>query len=192
MASHSQSTGHTFDLVEDMVMGLDLARLGHPPLLCPDAHVTSELPVNTGAGHTQRRRWEHGHLATLLDYAPRMLAAGLRQARFDLIALGLDLAVPPLSLLVFTVTLAFAVSAVAAWFGASVLPAAVLALGLCGVTLGVLAAWAAHGRAMIRASRLLTVPLYVLWKLPLYFAFFRRGRHGTWDRTERAPEGRSE
>jgi hypothetical protein len=29
------------------------------------------------------------------------------------------------------------------------------------------------------------VPLYVLWKLPLYLAFVLRGRHRRWDRTSR-------
>jgi cellulose synthase/poly-beta-1,6-N-acetylglucosamine synthase-like glycosyltransferase len=176
------------NLVEDMVMGLDLARMGHAPLLCPEARVTSALPDRAQAAHSQRRRWEHGHLATLAEQGPRLLAASLRKLDVGLFALALDLMVPPLSLLVLGVGLAFASSALAGWLGASLTPALLMASALAMVTSGVLVAWLAHGRDTLRARQLLSIPLYVLWKLPLYFSFLTRGRHATWDRTERSAD----
>lgn len=174
------------NLVEDMVMGLDLAELGHPPLLCPDACVTSVLPERLGAASAQRRRWEHGHLATLLEHGPKLLGRGLRHGNADLFALGLDLIVPPLAFLVLLVGLGAGSGwAAAALLSASALPAWVLAgcLGMIGV--GVLAAWAAYGRDTLKARHLLAIPLYAAWKVPLYLAFILRGRHTTWERTER-------
>jgi cellulose synthase/poly-beta-1,6-N-acetylglucosamine synthase-like glycosyltransferase len=176
------------NLVEDMVMGLDLARMGHPPLLCPEARVTSALPDRAQAAHAQRRRWEHGHLATLLEQGPRLLATGLRTRNIGLLGLAFDLMVPPLSLLVLGVGLAFFVSAVATLLGASIAPALTLAAAFAMVFIGVLTAWFAHGREVLRAQQLVSIPLYVLWKLPLYFSFLTRGRHATWERTERSAD----
>ena len=58
-------------LVEDMLIGIELARLGYPPQSCSEAEVTSHLPERDEAAQGQRRRWEHGHLATLLRHGPR-------------------------------------------------------------------------------------------------------------------------
>jgi cellulose synthase/poly-beta-1,6-N-acetylglucosamine synthase-like glycosyltransferase len=173
------------NLVEDMVMGIDLALLDHPPLLCPDAFVTSALPDRTQAAHTQRRRWEHGHLATLIEHAPRLLARGVLRAKPSLIAMACDLAVPPLSLLVLCVLAALAGTLGANLLGASLLPFVVACMALAAIGLGTLAAWAAFGREVISAAQLLAIPRYVLWKLPLYLSFLVRGRHGTWERTDR-------
>ncbi len=172
-------------LVEDMVMGLDLARLGHAPLLCPDAYVTSELPERAEAAHTQRRRWEHGHLATLLEHGPSLFLQGLTQARFGLVALALDLAVPPLSLLLMLVLATLGFALIVPWLGASWLPAQLAALCVVFMVSGVLSAWLAYGREVVSARQLLAIPRYVLWKLPLYFSFLTRGRHARWERTDR-------
>jgi cellulose synthase/poly-beta-1,6-N-acetylglucosamine synthase-like glycosyltransferase len=173
------------NLVEDMVMGFDLAYLGHAPLLCPDAHVTSELPQRTQAASSQRRRWEHGHLATLLAHAPRLLREGVRQRRLGLLALAGDIAVPPLSLLVILVMFGALLASGYALLSGSFLPACLLwtCLGMVGVA--VILAWFVHGRSTLRAGQVLSIPLYVLWKVPLYFSFLTRGRQGTWERTDR-------
>ena len=87
------------DIVEDMKLGLDLNIAGYPPLFCPTAAVTGCLPQQTQAAKTQRTRWEHGHLQTLLTYVPKLIEASVKQTRIDLLASALDLCVPPLSLL---------------------------------------------------------------------------------------------
>jgi cellulose synthase/poly-beta-1,6-N-acetylglucosamine synthase-like glycosyltransferase len=175
------------NLVEDMVMGLSLAQLGYAPMLCPEARVSSVLPERTQAARSQRKRWEHGHLATLREYAPKLIGQGLKQGRADLIALALDLMVPPLSLLVALLIAALGFTAVCAFLGASIVPLAICAANLCALGTGVLLAWFAHGRSLVRARDLGAIPLYVLWKIPLYFTFFTKGRHASWDRTERSP-----
>ncbi len=173
------------NLVEDMVMGLALAELGHPPMLCAEARVSSMLPDRAQAAATQRKRWEHGHLATLLEYAPRLFARGLSKGRLDLVALALDLMVPPLSLLVALLLAGLTFTGVSAFVGTSAIPFAILAASFAALGCGVLAGWFAHGRALVRARDLGAIPLYILWKIPLYFAFFAKGRHRSWERTER-------
>lgn len=174
------------NLVEDMVMGLALAQLGHAPMLCADARVSSVLPDRQQAAASQRKRWEHGHLATLREYAPKLMAQGFAQARMELIALALDLMVPPLSLLVAVLIAVVGLTGVCAAFGVSAFPFAIAFGSLFAIALGVLLAWAAHGRSLVRARDLIAIPLYVLWKIPLYFSFFTKGRHASWDRTERS------
>jgi len=177
------------NLVEDLVMGIELALQGHPPLLCPSVQVGSELPEGAAAGLRQRRRWEHGQLQTLVTYGPRLLAAGLARGRAGLLALGLDLMVPPLALLVMlevgwlALTLGLALAGVVP-FAPAVLAAAGLAL--VGAALAV--AWAGFGRQIIRARQLVFVPLYLLWKIPLYLALAVRGGQKKWERTARKGE----
>lgn len=175
------------NLVEDLVMGLELAIAGTPPLFCPDAEVTSELPANRAAASGQRRRWEHGQLATLLAYVPKLFAAALRQGKVRLLALALDLAVPPLALLIALLSLLWAASAgsyLLNWAPLAPLGLTTAALALvgAGVTLG----WQGYGRQIVPGKTLLMAPLYVLWKIPLYAAFFFRRRQQSWVRTERA------
>jgi cellulose synthase/poly-beta-1,6-N-acetylglucosamine synthase-like glycosyltransferase len=176
------------NLVEDLVMGLELALAGHPPLACPEVRVSSELPEGDRAAFGQRRRWEHGQLATLARYGPRLLAAGVGRGSADLLALGLDLVVPPLALLVMLVGAATAAAAGAVLLGASPVPLALLATSLGAVGVAVLGAWIKFGRATLPLRYVVVIPLYVLWKIPLYLAFFLRGKHKTWERTERKGE----
>jgi cellulose synthase/poly-beta-1,6-N-acetylglucosamine synthase-like glycosyltransferase len=175
----------TSALVEDMQLGLELVLAGHPPHLCHGALVTSPIPARKEARETQRRRWEHGHLATVLGTAPRMLAAGLVRLEPRVVAMAVDLCVPPLSLLVMTTGAVFAVSAAAAALGlASWLPALLAGAALAGVGVGVIGAWLRYGRRDYPAAVLLTAPLYTLAKVPLYLGFVRR-RERAWVRTAR-------
>jgi len=172
------------NIVEDMQLGLDLAIAGYAPRLCRNARVTGILPQQDTAARSQRTRWEHGHLQTLLTQVPRLLQEGLRQGRVDLLALGLDLLVPPLSLLVMAWIGTMVALGLAAWVGASVWPA--IALGLSGavMTLTIGMSWWAFARKTIPGSTLLSIPLYLLWKVPLYLAFLLKRQTG-WVRTER-------
>ena len=110
---------------------------------------------------------------------------GLRTLRFDLFAMGLDLMIPPMALLVMLLVAVIAACVAAALLGAS--PAgAYLAVGtFCMVTAAVLAAWAKFGRQTIPARYLLAIPFYLAWKVPLYGAFLLRRGQKSWQRTER-------
>ena len=172
------------NLVEDLQLGADLARAGHPPLFVPEARVTSALPEGRRAAFAQRTRWEHGHLETLLRMGPRLLLAGLRARRMELVAMAADLCVPPLALLV-TLQVALVLVSFGAWLASSSaapLALASLGLGLCAAAVAL--AWWFHARDVISARELLRAPLYVAGKLPIYFRFLVR-RQRDWVRTER-------
>lgn len=169
-------------IVEDMKLGIDLAIAGHPVTLSP-AHVTSTLAQKSRAAAAQRTRWEHGHLQSILIYAPRLLRAGLMQGRLDLLAFALDLCIPPLSLLVMMWVGMFSLSAASVAVGT--LPLAISAgAGGC-LLLAIVIAWAGYGRSLISLGQLARVPFYVLGKLPLYLKFFS-DRQQAWNRTDRA------
>lgn len=172
------------NIVEDMQMSLDLAIAGHPTIFCPWARVTGCLPQQQQAATSQRTRWEHGHIQTLLTQTPRLATASLQQKRFDLLAIALDLSVPPLSLLVAIWIAAFAASLLAATLGTSPIPAIILAIQGILILVSIVGAWAKFGRADISGLTLLSVPFYILWKIPLYLGFILK-RQTKWVRTER-------
>ncbi len=172
------------NIVEDMQLGLDLAIAGYPPVFCSDAKVTGLLPQQQHAAKSQRTRWEHGHLQTLLTQVPQLLRASVRQKRFALFALALDLCVPPLSLLVMIWVGAIGGALLAGGLGASWMPALLLTMEGFLIFISIVGAWAKFGRADLPMLTLLAVPLYVLWKIPLYFAFLVRPQT-KWVRTER-------
>lgn len=173
-------------LVEDLVMGLELALSGHPPLFCSAAKVRSRLPEGGRAARAQRTRWEHGQLMTLIKYGPKLLAESIRQRRAELTVLALDLAVPPLALLSLGLGASLAASGLTAGLGQASLVAVLPPLfGLVLVGAGTIVAWARHGRDRVSLGALLLTPLYVAWKVPLYASLVLRGRQRTWVRTER-------
>ena len=177
------------NLVEDLVMGIDLALLGYPAALCPEVTVRSSLPDSSAATLKQRRRWEHGQLHTLLTYAPRLLGAGMARGQASLVALGLDLMVPPLALLVMLQMAWLGVTGLAWTLKAtSILPVALAVVGLVQVGAVVAAAWLGFGRTTIRLRQLLFIPWYLVGKVPLYLALIFRGRQRKWERTTRKGE----
>lgn len=178
------------DLAEDMRLGVDLALAGTPPLFCTAGRVESGLPSDTAGFVSQRTRWEQGHLRTLLTHAPRLIASGLRRARLDTLALGLDLLVPPLTLFVFLwfALLAFASTAWA--FGSPAGPIAALLAG-GGMFFGSLAlGWFVFCRRRVPVFVLAAVPGFVLRKIPIYLRFLTGRGQKSWVRTPRSSEPR--
>ena len=172
------------NIVEDMQLGIDLAVAGYPPRFCRAARVTGRLPVRRSAAASQRRRWEHGHIHTLLKQTPRLLGEAFKQRRLDLLAMALDLAVPPLSLLCLAWAGATALAVLAGAAGASWAPAVVMGVTAVMLAGSVLLAWARYARKSVPLRMVLAVPFYVMWKIPLYLAFAVK-RQRAWVRTER-------
>lgn len=172
------------NIVEDMQLGIDLALVGSPPIFCPDAQVTGILPQQISAAKTQRTRWEHGHLQTLLTQVPQLLKGAFVQRRFDLFALALELSIPPLSLLVMFWIIGIILMVTAGLLGVSWLPSFILGIGGLCLVIAILCGWTKFGRKEIPGSALIAIPFYLLWKIPLYFAFLVRPQ-SQWIRTER-------
>lgn len=172
------------NIVEDMNLGMDLAIAGYSPLFCPEARVTSVLPQKEQAAKSQRTRWEHGHLQTIATQVPRLLKASIQQKRLDLFSLAIDLLVPPLSLLVMVWLVAMVIAIVAAGFGGSFLPLGILSVTGLLIAIAILASWAKFARQVLPATTLFSIPLYILWKIPVYVTFLFK-RQQAWVRTER-------
>lgn len=181
LTSVDVASGH---IVEDMKLGFDLAIAGHPPLFAPTVQVMGQLPDSSSAATSQRTRWEHGHLTVLRDYVPQLVWQSLKQARFDLLALALDLAIPPLTLLVMLWALTLGVTAIAGVVGWGWLPVGMTAVGGSLLVGAIAAAWFRFARHDIPLSSLVSFAGYLLWKVPLYFKFLVKPQ-SDWVRTER-------
>jgi cellulose synthase/poly-beta-1,6-N-acetylglucosamine synthase-like glycosyltransferase len=172
------------NVVEDMQLGISLSLAGYRPLFLPEARVDSPLPGTRAAARTQRTRWEHGHLATLLVQVPRVLLLAVARQRLDLVWLALDLAIPPLSLLVLVAGGIWLIALAATLAGTSPIALAAVSLLAGLLALAVFAGWLAHCRAQIPLVSLLAAPLYAAWKVPIYVAFLL-SRQRQWIRTQR-------
>ena len=97
-------------IVEDLKLGLDLAAEGHAPIFCPSARVTSQFAPSITASRTQRQRWESGHIGMIMRTVPQVFKKAAASRNWNLLVLGLDLAIPPLSLLALLASGTFAVA----------------------------------------------------------------------------------
>ncbi len=171
------------ELVEDMKLGFDLAIAQQSPMFCREAVVTASLPQNESAARSQRTRWEHGRMDLTRRYWPKLIASGLRQGRFGLIALALDMAILPLSLLAIMWLMLTFITAAFASLG-SIAPLLVcMASGAC-IALAILLAWLQVGRDTLPLRQLLLVPVFIFWKLPIFVRFVFSPQN-SWIRTER-------
>jgi cellulose synthase/poly-beta-1,6-N-acetylglucosamine synthase-like glycosyltransferase len=176
-------------LAEDMQMGIALASLGYAPVYCTGARITSASPKLARAVRGERRRWEHGHIETLIHRAPTLIWKGLARRQLPLLTMGLDLLIPPLALLVTFMFAGVALASLLAALGGSPLPLTLFSTSAALVLVAVLSAWAKFGRATFPARYLVMIPLYVVWKIPLYLSFAFRGPYATWERAERSASG---
>ena len=175
------ASGH---IVEDLKLGVDLARAGAPTLFCPEARVTSYFPSTAEGIASQRARWEHGHLDVILRAAPQLFLEGLRRRDRNLLGLAFDLCVPPLALLMLLTFAVFTGSAIFYLSTKLALPLWLSATVLLMLGLSVLMSWGRYGRQVISLASLAYAPFYALWKIPLYLRFMVR-RQAEWIRSRR-------
>jgi cellulose synthase/poly-beta-1,6-N-acetylglucosamine synthase-like glycosyltransferase len=169
---------------EDLKLGLDLARAGHPAVFCPAAKVESQFPASRKGSATQRTRWEQGHIGMIRRF-PRLLGDGLRDRNIDLLALAIDTLVPPLTLL---------------GAGAGFMAAASIVGRLCGlasaglpISMAALAAfmgalvlcWLQVGRDVLPAGSIASFASYAVNKISLYRRMLSRRHDLQWIRTDR-------
>jgi cellulose synthase/poly-beta-1,6-N-acetylglucosamine synthase-like glycosyltransferase len=175
------ATGH---IVEDLKLGLDFAAAGYAPHFCPGAHVSSVFASNSEGADSQRTRWEHGSLGMLVEEGLPRLEQALRERKPGLLALALDLCVPPLALLTLLVIALCILGAIGWLVTGDARPwlLAFIDLGLVGGA--VLLAWLRFGRKIISLPSLAYAPFYALSKIPLYLKFLFR-RQAEWVRSRR-------
>lgn len=171
------------EIVEDLALTVQCVEGGFAPTLEPSARISSSLAATDRGKIVQRSRWEHGSIATAVRHAPRLIMKGV-SGDWRLLALGLDLAIPPISLFVAIVTLFWGAALFARILGADG-PFIMAQLALPLVMISVAGGWLAFGRQVLPARRLAGVLGYALAKFRIY------GREGgattkTWTRTDRS------
>ena len=167
------ASGH---IVEDMCLGLDMAMTGAPPLFCAEARVTSWFPGDAVGIADQRARWEEGHLSVIATQAPRALWRAIVDRRPALVAMVLDLCVPPLTIFVLMLMVQLAADVALYALHGSVAPLVLGVMAIAMVGASIALAWWRFGRAIVSGRDLLAVPLYMLAKFPIYARFFKRGK----------------
>ena len=172
-------------ITEDLVLGLELAMRGTPVYLCSDAKVESDLAPSTEGQATQRQRWEHGHLSVMAKYVPELLYSGISRRRPELVALALDLAVPPLALLTMVVAAGWTLTVVSGGFGFGWAPAALMSTEALAMLAGVSVAWNVSGKDLLTLRDIAGLPGYLLHKLPSYSRWFSGRGDKRWVRAER-------
>jgi cellulose synthase/poly-beta-1,6-N-acetylglucosamine synthase-like glycosyltransferase len=175
------ASGH---IVEDLKMGFDFCRSGKPPLFCPEAQVDSFFPRSDEGVTTQRTRWEHGHLGVILSDAPKLLVESVRRGNWSLLAMSIDLLVPPLALLTLLAVACLVMTWLLFLIGGLVLPALIASSGVALLGVTILLAWAVFGRKIISFATLMYAPFYALKKIPLYVSFLFK-RQVDWVRSKR-------
>ncbi len=172
------------NIVEDMQLGIDCSIAGFPPVLCPDALVYSDFPEQSSAELSQRTRWEHGHLQTIINQVPLLTKEALRQKSYRLLALALDIGVPPLTLLIMLTLGGLAALSTLSLLTAETVALKVLAASFVYFIVLLTAVWWKFGRELLTVRELLGIPWYVISKLSIYFGFIFK-RQKAWVKTER-------
>jgi cellulose synthase/poly-beta-1,6-N-acetylglucosamine synthase-like glycosyltransferase len=172
-------------LAEDTALGIALAAEGYPPLFMSEARVHSHFPVSQAGSEQQRHRWEKGHLDNIVDLVPGALAKSLRDRNLGLAALAIDMAVPPLSLLVLFTVLCEILGSITFGLGASPAALAISSLSTLLLVLGTVLAWIAVGRDVLPLRELLRLPRHVIQKSVFYHRIASGKATSAWIRTDR-------
>jgi len=181
LSAATLATGH---IVEDLKLGLELAGVGCAPLFCPEAQVTSFFPASERGFKSQRTRWEHGYLGVLVRDAPAVLLKSVFTLNGGLLALALDLCVPPVALLTLLAVAVWIAGAMFYVFTRVDLPLLIASAAAALLALSVLASWARYGRQILSLGSLAFAIAYAFLKIPLYFRFLV-ARQFEWVRTKR-------
>jgi hypothetical protein len=172
-------------LAEDCALGIALASAGYPPLFVSAARVHSHFPVSQAGSELQRQRWEKGHLDNIVDLVPGAIIKSLRDRNLGLAVLAMDMAVPPLSLLVLVTAFCEILGGISFVLGAPPTALAIPTLSTLLLVLGTALAWTAVGRDVLPLRELLRLPLHAIQKLVFYHTIASRKAPSAWIRTDR-------
>ena len=174
------------DLVEDLSLGIYAVRAERAPRFVEAARVESAAAEGSSA-LTQRTRWEHGFVSTASKRALPLLLEGIRTGSLTRFWMGCHLCVPPLAMLCGLAGAGTVLLAGIAFLTGAYAPAVVLASLLVAVLVLILVVWLREGRPYLAGGALIRMPLYLLWKVPIYLKLFGR-RESEWKRTGRPGE----
>jgi cellulose synthase/poly-beta-1,6-N-acetylglucosamine synthase-like glycosyltransferase len=175
-------TGH---VTEDLLIGVEAALSGAPPVYLREASLFSRFPDAEAGTVQQKRRWVHGHLAVIASHAPRLLRAAIARRDHRLFWMGMDLLTPPLALLGIALALGCLSTGVihlvvGAWTPLMLAGAACLAYAV-----SLIGAWFACGRDLIGWREIGQLPRHALQVGRAAIGFVTGDRSG-WVRADRS------
>ena len=150
--------------VEDLKLGLDLARTGHPPFFLPSAGISSQFPVSIRGAKSQRKRWEQGHLGMIMGTLPRLICESVWRRNFSLLVLCLDMAIPPLTLLAMLSIMMLLVTGLGFLFG---LPSTAFIISTSSLTayfIAIFFCWLKFGRDILPTNSIPSVAFLCCWQ----------------------------
>ena len=174
----------TNNLVEDALLGLELAAIGRPPIFCPQASVNSVFPVTDAAIVSQRQRWEVGSLRLMWSELPSKLAIAVVGRNMGILVLALDLCVPPVAVLAFFTFLGFSLClalSLVGWENTAVWVFCGAAVTLT-FTLGL--AYSVFATDVIKLREFRAAPAYFMRKFRILRPWMS-GRELEWKKTDR-------
>jgi cellulose synthase/poly-beta-1,6-N-acetylglucosamine synthase-like glycosyltransferase len=175
----------TGNIVEDLKLGQELAESGHPAAFVEEATVWSNAET-LGNTLSQRSRWEGGFLQNALKSGPAIFGRSLVSGDTRGLWAAFNVMIPPFALLIqLDLALLFLAGVLAAATSARAWPMLLLGGSLILAGIAVALAWATGGSRFVSMGGLARVPLYLLWKAPMYLGFVRRGAPKEWTRTGR-------
>jgi hypothetical protein len=140
------------------------------------------MAVSRKQADGQRRRWEGGRFALARDMIPK-LSKGIVHGNFRYIYLLADLLIAPLSLLVL-LTLSVGLATWVLMPAATIVPLIIITIIFVYVISGQLQRKAPAKLWLY----LLAFPLFLIWKLIVYFSMILSPRKRVWNRTLRKSE----
>ena len=173
----------TSSIVEDLGLGIYLTKAGYPPVYLDQALVLSKA-ADESETINQRSRWEIGFLSMAREYGLKSLWEGLLRSDRKLFQLGLHLMVPPLALLFSTALLTLALVSVLGIISENMVPSILLSGFLIAAVFSTATAWALGGQSYLSWRTFFKIPLYLIWKIPIYLKFVI-GQVPDWKRTKR-------
>ena len=169
-------------VTEDAEYHLRLVAAGERVEFAPETWVASKMPTSLAAAGVQRERWESGGSELARSQAAGLIAAGLRDRDPAKLNAGIELLIPPQSLLMAANTAIAATAAALRDRAAARTAAAAVAGQISFVVAGLALAHAPP--AAYRA--LATAPVLALRNASLYSRLARGRRPSEWVRTPRA------
>lgn len=173
-------------LAEDLLLGADLALEGQAPRLCEAAVIETSLAQTNSGRAQQKTRWVQGHLDVLRSRFGPLLRRSVRRGDAIALFVALDLAIPPLALLLSATTLLLGLAILWSLATGSALSAIAALLPWFGTLVSLALAWSRFGRDLISPAELLTEgPTHLLGTLRGIGALIG-GRRVPWERTSRS------
>jgi cellulose synthase/poly-beta-1,6-N-acetylglucosamine synthase-like glycosyltransferase len=172
---------HSTGLAEDAEQHVALLRSGARVEFAQAALITGDAPSTLSEARIQHERWEAGRSSAARSGVLPLVWLGIRRRCITLLDAAVELAIPPLSILVLGLT----ASLTAAWFVGDTAMLRAAAAGLLAIVVYMLSGvLLTRPRPRELLSALIAMPVYVGWKAQLYLKSLI-SRPAQWQRTRR-------